>query len=187
LLIATPTFASWKKRSDRGAFFMSAAVMTAGSLHSYQKSNFRPKAEWLDTSRLPGNHGMMLASLAGSDDPSPERWNSMKKVLSALAIALLAGAGTLAVTGQASAQHYHHHHHHRGPGIGPVIGGLAAGAIIGGAIAASRPAYAYPPGYYAPGYAPAPAEYYDEPVCQIQRQQYWDGYTWRFRNIRVCD
>jgi hypothetical protein len=109
----------------------------------------------------------------------------MKKVLTALAVMLLAGAGTLAATGDASAQYYHHHHH--GPGIGPVIGGLAAGALIGGAIAASRPAYAYPPGYYAPGYAPAPVEYYDEPVCTIQRQQYWDGFTWRFRNIRVCD
>ena len=79
----------------------------------------------------------------------------------------------------------------RRPGHRPLIGGLAAGAIIGGAIASSRPAYAYPPGYYAPGYAPgygpAPVEYYDEPVCTIQPQQYWDGFNWRVRNVRVCN
>jgi hypothetical protein len=111
----------------------------------------------------------------------------MKKVLIAFAVTLLAGAGTLAVTSEASAQHRHRHHHHRGPGIAPLLGGLAAGAIIGGAIASSRPAYAYPPGYYAPRYAPAPVEYYDEPVCTIQPQQYWDGFNWRVRNVRVCD
>lgn len=110
----------------------------------------------------------------------------MKKVFIALAVTLVAGAGTLSVVSEAAAQHRHHHHHHRGPGIGPLLGGLAAGAIIGGAIASSRPAYAYPPGYYAPGYAPAPVEYY-EPVCTIQQQQYWDGFYWRVRNIRVCD
>jgi hypothetical protein len=111
----------------------------------------------------------------------------MKKVLIAFAVTLLAGAGTLAVTSEAFAQHRHRHHHHRGPGIAPLLGGLAAGAIIGGAIASSRPAYAYPPGYYAPRYAPAPVEYYDEPVCTIQPQQYWDGFNWRVRNVRVCD
>ena len=90
----------------------------------------------------------------------------------------------------ASAQYYR-----RGPGIAPLIGGLAAGAIIGGAIASSRPAYAYPPGYYAPGYAPgygpgygpAPVEYYDQPVCTVQPQQYWDGFNWRVRNMQVCN
>jgi hypothetical protein len=115
----------------------------------------------------------------------------MKKVLIAFAVTMLAGAGTLAVTSEAFAQHRHrhHHHHHRGPGpgLGLALGGLAAGAIIGGAIATSRPAYAYPPGYYAPGYAPAPVEYYDEPVCTIQPQQYWDGMYWRTRNVQVCN
>lgn len=110
----------------------------------------------------------------------------MKKLFIALTVMVLAGAGTLTVTSEAAAQHrhrHHHHHHHRGPGLGPVIGGLAAGAIIGGAIAASRPAYAYPPRYY----APAPVEYYDEPECTLQRQQYWDGFNWRFRTIEVCN
>ena len=109
----------------------------------------------------------------------------MKKVLSVLALALLVGAGSVAATTDASAQH--RRHHHRGPGIGPALGGLAVGAIIGGAIASSqRPAYAYPPGYVAPGYAPPPA-YYDEPVCHVEPQQYWDGFSWRVRNVRVCD
>ena len=112
----------------------------------------------------------------------------MKKFLAVLAVTVLAGAGAVATATDAAAQHYHHrHHHHRGGSVAPLLGGLAAGAIIGGAIASSRPAYAYPPGYYAPGYAPAPVEYYDEPVCSIQRQQFWDGYNWRIRNVRVCD
>ena len=108
----------------------------------------------------------------------------MKKILAVLAVAALAGAGTIATATDASAQHRHrhHHHHHRGIGAGALIGGLAAGAIIGGALA-SRPAYGYPPGYY----APAPVEYYDEPVCTIQPQQYWDGFNWRIRNVQVCN
>jgi hypothetical protein len=110
----------------------------------------------------------------------------MKKTFAVLAVAALASAGTVASASDVMAQH-RHHHHHRGPGVAPLLGGLAAGAIIGGAIASSRPGYAYPPGYYAPGYAPAPVEYYDEPVCQIQQQQYWDGFNWRIRNVRVCD
>lgn len=113
----------------------------------------------------------------------------MKKILSVLAVAALASAGTVATASDVLAQHrhgHHHHHHHRGPGVAPLLGGLAAGAIIGGAIASSRPGY-YAPGYYAPGYAPAPVEYYDEPVCSIQPQQYWDGFNWRVRNVRVCD
>ena len=114
----------------------------------------------------------------------------MKKVLAVLAVAALAGVGTIATATNADAQHYR-----RGGGVGPFLGGLAAGAIVGGAIASSRPAYAYPPGYYAPGYyapgyapgyVPAPVEY-DEPVCSIQPQQYWDGANWRVRNVQVCN
>ena len=36
------------------------------------------------------------------------------------------------------------------------------------------------------GYGPAPVEY-DEPVCTIQPQQYWDGFSWRVRNVQVCN
>jgi len=114
----------------------------------------------------------------------------MKKLLAVLAVAALAGAGTIATATNADAQYHRRHHHHGGSGVAPLLGGLAAGAIIGGAIASSRPAYAYPPGYYAPGYAPAPgygpAEY-DEPVCTVQPQQYWDGFAWRVRNVQVCN
>ena len=106
----------------------------------------------------------------------------MKRILAVLAVAAFAGAGTIATATDASAQYRYRHHHHRGIGPGALIGGLAAGAIIGGAIASSRPAYAYPPGYY----APAPVEYYDEPVCTIQPQQYWDGFNWRVRNVQIC-
>jgi hypothetical protein len=111
----------------------------------------------------------------------------MKKVLAVLAVAALAGVGTIATATNADAQYYRRH----GGGIAPFVGGLAAGAIIGGAIANSRPAYAYPPGYYAPGYVapgygPAPVEY-DEPICTIQPQQYWDGFNWRVRNVQVCN
>jgi hypothetical protein len=111
----------------------------------------------------------------------------MKKLLAVFAVAALAGAATIATATNADAQHYRrHHHHHGGGGLAPLVGGLAAGAIIGGAIASSRPAYAYPPGYYAPGYAPGPVDY-DEPVCTIQPQQYWDGFSWRVRNVQVCN
>jgi hypothetical protein len=113
----------------------------------------------------------------------------MKKILAVLAVAALAGVGTIATATNADAQHYHHRHR-GGSGIAPLLGGLAAGAIIGGAIATSRPGYAYPPGYYAPGYAPgyapAPVEY-DEPVCTLQPQNYWDGYGWRTRTVQVCN
>jgi hypothetical protein len=130
----------------------------------------------------------MVANPQGQGGPHSERLLSMKKLLAVLAVTVLAGAGAVATATDAAAQHRHHHHHRGGGGGGvvPLLGGLAAGAIIGGAIASSRPAYAYPPGYYAPGYAPAPVEYY-EPVCTIQRQQFWDGYNWRVRNVRVCD
>src|SRR5436190_24399445 len=123
-------------------------------------------------------------SFVGQTPTAPERRISMKKVLAVLAVAALAGVGTIATATNADAQSYR-----RGPGIAPFVGGLAAGAIIGGAIASSRPGYAYPPGYYAPGYAPAPAYgpapvEYDEPVCTIQQQQYWDGFNWRVRNVQ---
>ena len=72
-----------------------------------------------------------------------------------------------------------------------VVGGLAAGAIIGSAIAGPRAYEVPPPAYYGPAPAPVyvePApEYYEGPACHIERQRFWDGYSWRHRRVEVCD
>ena len=77
-----------------------------------------------------------------------------------------------------------------GPGL---AAGLIGGAIIGGAIASSP--YYYGPGYYSPGYYdPGYYPYAGSPAyvgggyggCYWQRQQFWDGYAWRVRSVRVC-
>lgn len=70
-----------------------------------------------------------------------------------------------------------------------VLGGLAAGTIIGAAVAAPPVYAAPPPVYYAPPpayYAPPPPVVVEEP-CHIERERYWDGFTWRSRRIQVCD
>ena len=69
-----------------------------------------------------------------------------------------------------------------------IAGGLIGGAIVGGAVAAN-------PYYYGPGPYYAPSPYYGGPAyaadgddgCFWQRQRFWDGYSWRFRRVRVCD
>jgi hypothetical protein len=69
------------------------------------------------------------------------------------------------------------------------IGGLAAGAIIGSAIANSQPRYVEPAPAYAappPDYV-EPPEYVEGPVCHMERQQVWDGDTYRTRRVEVCD
>lgn len=72
-------------------------------------------------------------------------------------------------------------------GLGAAIaGGLIGGAIVGGALAAPR---YYGPGYYGPGYGYYGPAYVAGPAeddCYWQRQQFWDGYGWRVRNVRVC-
>ena len=71
-----------------------------------------------------------------------------------------------------------------------VVGGLAAGAIIGSAIAGQRGYEVPPPAYYDP---PPPRrvyvepDYYEGPVCHIERQRFWDGYGWRHRRVEVCE
>jgi len=70
-----------------------------------------------------------------------------------------------------------------------VAAGLIGGAIVGGAIA-SQNGY-YGPGYYGPGYGyygGGPA-YVADPYgpCYLQRQRFWDGYSWRVRNVRGCE
>jgi hypothetical protein len=76
-------------------------------------------------------------------------------------------------------------HAQRGLGAA-VAGGIIGGAIVGGALAGPG-YYGYGPGYYGPGYG-----YYGGPAyvaadyCVWQRQQFWDGYGWRVRRVRVC-
>jgi hypothetical protein len=106
--------------------------------------------------------------------------DDMKKTLMALA-----AVATLAVSALAPAPA----HAQRGLGAA-VAGGIVGGAIVGGAIAASPYGpYGYGPGpyygpgygYYGPAYAAGPG-----PGCVWQRQRFWDGYAWQFRNVRVC-
>jgi hypothetical protein len=77
---------------------------------------------------------------------------------------------------------------------------LLALAAVAAMLTAAAPAYAqryYAPGYTnGPGYYGPPQSYYlngvPAPVadptgpCYWQRQRFWDGAGWRFRNIRVC-
>jgi hypothetical protein len=66
--------------------------------------------------------------------------------------------------------------------------GVAAGAI-GGAIAGAGAAYpygayyGYGPAYY---YAPAPVYYGPGAGCYLRNQRFWDGYSWRIRQVQVC-
>jgi hypothetical protein len=100
---------------------------------------------------------------------------AMKKMLVALA-----AVSTLAISAVAPAPA----HAQRGVGAA-IAGGLIGGAIVGGALAAPR---YYGPGYYGPGYGYYGPGYVAEPgPCYWQRQRFWDGYAWRFRNVRVCE
>lgn len=75
---------------------------------------------------------------------------------------------------------------------------LAAVAAIATATApAQAQRYYYGHGYYyGPGYYTPPQSFYlngtPAPVadptgpCFWQRQRFWDGFGWRFRNVRVC-
>lgn len=78
-----------------------------------------------------------------------------------------------------------------GCGLGAgIAAGVIGGAIVGGAIANSRPpvyvepgiAYAAPP----PDYI-EPPDYVPEPTCHMERQQVWDGYGYRLRNVEICE
>ena len=73
-------------------------------------------------------------------------------------------------------------------GDGSIAAGIAGG-ILGGALVGS--ALAGPPVYAAPPpppvyYGPAPV-YVAEPECRWFRQEYWDGFGYRVRRVRVCD
>jgi hypothetical protein len=107
---------------------------------------------------------------------------AMKKTLMAAAAVVTLAVSAVSVPVPAQAQ--------RGVAAG-VAAGLIGGAIVGGAIASQNRYYA--PGYYGPGYGyygggPAyVAEPGYGPDCIWQRQRFWDGYVWRYRNVRVCD
>ena len=117
--------------------------------------------------------------LAQSDLPN-EKGKAMRKTLMALAAVATLAVSAVAAPAPAHAQRY----------LGAaIVGGLLGGAIVGAA--ASPYYYGYGPGYYrpygyygGPAYVAAPGYYGDG--CVWQRQRFWDGYAWRFRNIRVC-
>jgi hypothetical protein len=72
----------------------------------------------------------------------------------------------------------------------------AVAAIVTAAVPAHAQRYYAPGYYYGPGYYTPPQSYYlngvPAPVadpygpCYWQRQRLWDGFGWRFRNVRVC-
>ncbi|MDT3688108.1 MAG: hypothetical protein RO009_24070 [Pseudorhodoplanes sp.] len=97
----------------------------------------------------------------------------MKKVFIALVAAVTLTGSVIALSSEAEASKSG-----RALTYG-ILGGVAAGALIAGAASAAPPP---PPAYY----APAPTYYYDEPVCRIRRERFWDGYAWRTRRVEVC-
>jgi hypothetical protein len=89
----------------------------------------------------------------------------MRKNLITLGVSATVAIGALALPTAADARW------HRGFWVGPVIGGLAAGALIGAALA--PPPYFYEPVYFGPR-------------CYIRRERIWDGWTWRVRQVEDC-
>jgi hypothetical protein len=98
----------------------------------------------------------------------------MKKAFIALVAAVTLAGSVIALSGEAEASKSG-----RALTYG-ILGGVAAGALIAGAANAAPPPP--PPAYY----APAPTYYYDEPVCRIRKERYWDGYGWSTRRVEVC-
>jgi hypothetical protein len=86
---------------------------------------------------------------------------AMRKDLIRIAVGAAVAVGTLASPTVADARWGHH-----GFPVGPVLGGLAAGALVGAALAA-------PPVYFAP-------------ECYVRHERFWDGWGWRFRRVQEC-
>lgn len=61
-----------------------------------------------------------------------------------------------------------------------IIGGLALGALAAGAMAPPPPAPAYP------AYGPGPGYGVYGGGCEVRRERYWDGWSWRTQRVRVC-
>lgn len=91
----------------------------------------------------------------------------MRKTLTAIA-----AAATLTLATVAAPQHTEARDGRIAAGI---LGGLAVGALIGAATANGP--------YY---YAPSPVYYYG-PHCYWTHARYWNGWTWHWRRVRVCD
>jgi hypothetical protein len=89
----------------------------------------------------------------------------MKKTLATLALGATVAIGAVASPTVADARWHH------GFPVGPVVGGLAAGAILGAALA--------PRVYYEP-------VVYAGPSCYVRRERIWDGWRWRIRHIEEC-
>jgi hypothetical protein len=122
-----------------------------------------------------------LSAVLAQSDFFNEKGEAMRKTLMALAAVATLAVSAVAAPAPAHAQRY----------LGAAVaGGLIGGAIVGAAVA--NPYYGYGPGYYAPppGYYGGPAYVaapgYGPGPCVWQRQRFWDGYGWRFRNVRVC-
>jgi hypothetical protein len=100
----------------------------------------------------------------------------MKTSLIAPALATTLAAAAIASPTAAEARWWHH----GGFPVGPVVGGLAAGALIGAALAPRPyPYYAYDTGYV---YEPV----YYGPHCVVRRERIFDGWRWRFRSVKDC-
>ena len=88
------------------------------------------------------------------------------KTLVAFAAALGLGVAVMAMTTSAQADN-------SGAVAAGVIGGLAVGTMIGAAAANNGPYYQPAPAYYGPS-------------CYWMRQRVWDGFSWRWTRVRVC-
>jgi hypothetical protein len=102
---------------------------------------------------------------------------ALKTKIAGGAAALALAAGLVASAPNEAAAQWRHHGWHggwRGPGVAAgVVGGLALGALAAGA--GNR---YYGPGYYAPAYGPD---------CYLTRERVWNGYTWVWRRVRMCN
>jgi hypothetical protein len=96
----------------------------------------------------------------------------MKKTLATLALGATVAIGAIASPTAADARW------HRGFPVGPVVGGLAAGALLGAALA-PRAYYVYEPVVYQP-------VVYAGRSCYIRRERIWDGWRWRIRRVEEC-
>lgn len=102
----------------------------------------------------------------------------MKRIFSAIVAAIILAVATISMPGKAEASSSG-----RALTYG-ILGGIAAGALIDSGIRNNRPPPP-PPAYYPP--PPPPPPTHDYPNCRKGWEQYWDGYQWSTRRVRICD